>query len=153
MTLKFRKSQTSRSLRVSGVNKVWDKGRRKMALSDREQQLLEQMERALANEDPRFASALGGSMTNRIATKSIGIAVIGVVVGIGCLLAAVSMGIPVLGVLGFIAIVAGFYFANLGAKSSPTAGKPGSTTTAPPSSGGFMQGLEDRWDRRQDNGQ
>ena len=102
-----------------------------MALSDREQQLLEQMERALANEDPRFASALGGPMTNRIATKSIGIAVLGVV--------------------GFLAIVSGFYFANLGAKSSPAAGKPGTASKAS-TSGGFMQGLEDRWDRRQDNG-
>jgi hypothetical protein len=122
-----------------------------MALSDREQQLLEQMERALASEDPRFASALGGSMTNRIATKSIGIAVIGVVVGVASLLAAVALSIPVLGVLGFLAIVAGFYFANLGAKASPAKGKPG-TPSSPPSSGGFMQGLEDRWDRRQDNG-
>jgi len=90
-------------------------------------------------------------MTNRIATKSIGIAVIGVVVGVASLLAAVSLSIPALGVLGFLAIVAGFYFANLGAKSSPVKGKPG-TPSSPPSSGGFMQGLEDRWDRRQDNG-
>ena len=122
-----------------------------MALSDREQQLLEQMERALANEDPRFASALGGSMTNRIATKSIGIAVLGVVIGIGSLLAAVSLSIPALGVVGFLAIVSGFYFANLGAKSSPAAAKPGIASKTS-TSGGFMQGLEDRWDRRQDNG-
>jgi len=90
-----------------------------MALSDREQQLLEQMERALASEDP--------------------------------LLAAVSLSIPALGVVGFLAIVSGFYFANLGAKSSPAAGKPG-TASKTSTSGGFMQGLEDRWDRRQDNG-
>ncbi len=122
-----------------------------MALSDREQQLLEQMERALASEDPRFASALGGSMKNRVATKSIGIAVLGVVVGIGSLLAAVSLSIPALGVVGFLAIVAGFYFANLGAQSSPVNGKPGNASKAP-ASGGFMQGLEERWDRRQDNG-
>ena len=100
-----------------------------MALSDREQQLLEQMERALASEDPRFASALGGSMTNRIATKSIGIAVLGVVIGIGSLLAAVSLSIPALGLVGFLAIVSGFYFANLGAKSSPAAAKPGNIST------------------------
>jgi hypothetical protein len=122
-----------------------------MALSDREQQLLEQMERALASEDPRFASALGGSMTNRIATKSIGIAVLGVVIGIGSLLAAVSLSIPARGVVGFLAIVSGFYFANLGAKSSPAAAKPGAASKTS-TSGGFMQGLEDRWDRRQDNG-
>jgi hypothetical protein len=122
-----------------------------MALSDREQQLLEQMERALASEDPKFASALGSPMTNRIATKTIGIAVLGVVVGVGSLLAAVSLSIPALGVLGFLAIVAGFYFANLGAKSAPSTGK-SAPTSKQPSSGGFMQGLEDRWDRRQDNG-
>lgn len=122
-----------------------------MALSEREQKLLEQMERALASEDPKFASALGGSMTNRIATKSIGIAVIGVVVGVASLLAAVSLSIPALGVVGFLAIVAGFYFANLGAKSIPANGKPGNSGSTS-SSGGFMQGLEDRWDRRQDNG-
>lgn len=122
-----------------------------MALSDREQQLLEQMERALASEDPKFASALGSPMTNRIATKTIGIAVLGVVVGIGSLLAAVSLRIPALGVLGFLAIVAGFYFANLGAKSAPSKDK-SRPTGKQPSSGGFMQGLEDRWDRRQDNG-
>jgi len=39
----------------------------------------------------------------------------------------------------------------LGAKASPAKGKPG-TPSSPASSGGFMQGLEDRWDRRQDNG-
>ena len=122
-----------------------------MALSDREQQLLEQMERALASEDPRFASALGGSMTNRIASQRIGIAVIGVVVGIASLLAAVSLSIPVLGVLGFLAIVDGFYFANLGSKSSQATAKP-SAANKTATSGGFMQGLEDRWDRRQDNG-
>lgn len=122
-----------------------------MGLTDREQQLLEQMERALASEDPKFASALGGSMTNRIATKSIGIAVIGVVIGIASLLAAVTQSIPALGVLGFLAIVAGFYFANLGAKSSPTTGKPAKSSKSS-TSGGFMQGLEDRWERRQDNG-
>ncbi len=122
-----------------------------MALSDREQHLLEQMERALASEDPRFASALGGSMKNRVATKSIGIAVLGVVVGIGSLLAAVSLSIPALGVVGFLAIVAGFYFAKLGAQSSLATGKPGTASKAP-ASGGFMQGLEERWDRRQDNG-
>jgi uncharacterized membrane protein YfcA len=123
-----------------------------MALSDHEQQLLEQMERALASEDPKFASALRGSMTNRAATKSIGVAVLGVVIGVGILLAAVTAEIPALGVLGFMAIVAGFYFAQKGAKASQNSEKP-SVSPGQSTAGGFMQGLEDRWDRRQDNGQ
>jgi hypothetical protein len=122
-----------------------------MALSDHEQSLLEQMERALASEDPKFASALRGSMASRTAPKSIGIAVLGVVIGIGILIAAVTLSIPALGVLGFLAVVAGFYFAQLGT-NSPTAVKNSNPTAKPASNGGFMQGLEDRWDRRQDNG-
>lgn len=122
-----------------------------MALSDHEQQLLEQMERALASEDPKFASALRGSMTNRAATKSIGVAVLGVVVGLGILLAAVTMAIPALGILGFVSIVAGFYFAQKGTKANQNSEKP-SPSPKQSTTGGFMQGLEDRWDRRQDNG-
>ena len=122
-----------------------------MALSDREQALLEQMERALASEDPKFASALRVPMISRTAPKSIGIAVLGVVIGIGILIAAVTLAIPALGVLGFLAIVAGFYFAQLGTKAA-AAGQIPTRPTKPATNGGFMQGLEERWDRRQDNG-
>ena len=115
-----------------------------MALSDHEQALLEQMERALASEDPKFASALRVPMVSRAAPRSIGVAVLGVVTGIG-------ISIPALGVLGFLAIVAGFYFAQLGTKAAAGTKDPTSSTKPAPS-GGFMQGLEDRWDRRQDNG-
>ncbi|MDP4667116.1 MAG: DUF3040 domain-containing protein [Candidatus Nanopelagicales bacterium] len=122
-----------------------------MALSDHEQALLEQMERALASEDPKFASALRVPMISRTAPKSIGIAVLGVVIGIGILIAAVTLATPALGVLGFLSIVAGFYFAQLGTKSA-AAGQIPTATTKPATNGGFMQGLEERWDRRQDNG-
>lgn len=122
-----------------------------MALSDHEQALLDQMERALATEDPKFASALRVPMISRTAPKSIGIAVLGVVIGIGILIAAVTLAIPALGVLGFLAIVIGFYFAQLGTKAA-VAGQIPDATTKPATDGGFMQGLEERWDRRQDNG-
>ena len=122
-----------------------------MALSDHEQALLEQMERALASEDPKFASALRVPMVSRTAPRSIGVAVLGVVIGIGILIAAVTLAIPGLGVFGFLAIVAGFYFAQLGTKAAAGTKDPASSTKPAPS-GGFMQGLEDRWDRRQDNG-
>lgn len=122
-----------------------------MALSDHEQALLEQMERALASEDPKFASALRVPMISRTAPKSIGIAVLGVVIGIGILIAAVTLAIPALGVLGFLSIVAGFYFAQLGTKAA-AAGQVPTATTKPTTNGGFMHGLEERWDRRQDNG-
>ena len=122
-----------------------------MPLSDHEQQLLEQMERALATEDPKFASALRGSMAGRATPKSVGVAILAVVVGVGLMIGAVSMEIPLLGVAGFIAIVTGLSFAFSSSKSS--AGEaPNSSTKKSKSSMNFMQGLEDRWDRRQDNG-
>lgn len=117
----------------------------KMPLSDHEQQLLQQMERALATEDPKFASALRGSMSGRTTPKSVGIAILSVVAGIGLMIAAVSLAIPLLGVAGFIAIVVGLSFAASGSKSPSE-----STPMQPKTSTNFMQGLEDRWDRRQD---
>lgn len=122
-----------------------------MPLSDHEQQLLEQMERALATEDPKFASALRGSMAGRATPKAVGIAILAVVVGVGLMIAAVSMAIPLLGVAGFIAIVTGlsFAFSNSGKNSSEA---PQANNKKAKSAPNFMQGLEDRWDRRQDNG-
>jgi uncharacterized membrane protein YkgB len=122
-----------------------------MPLSDHEQQLLEQMERALATEDPKFASALRGSMAGKATPKSVGIAILAVVVGVGLMITAVSMAIPLLGVAGFIAIVVGLSFAfsnskNESGQAAQAKDKKLKTSTD------FMQGLEERWDRRQDNG-
>lgn len=122
-----------------------------MPLSDHEQQLLEQMERALATEDPKFASALRGSMAGRATPKSVGIAILAVVVGVGLMIAAVSMAIPLLGVAGFIAIVMGLSFAFSNSKNASSQ-TPSSDSKKSKSSTNFMQGLEERWDRRQDNG-
>ena len=54
-----------------------------MALSDHEQHVLEQMERALASEDPRFANVLRGVPMVRKAQQSLGAAVLAILVGIG----------------------------------------------------------------------
>ncbi|CAB4341666.1 MAG: DUF3040 domain-containing protein [Actinobacteria bacterium] len=118
-----------------------------MALSDHEQQLLEQMERALASEDPRFADALSGRAVVRPATKNMGIAVLACLAGIAGLIAGVATSQPAIGIVGFVAVVAGLTTALSGLKPVPA-----STTKKPKrSNGNFMQGLEERWDRRQDN--
>ena len=60
-----------------------------MPLSDHEQRLLEQMERALHAEDPKFASALQGADLRALFRRRALLAVIGFVLGIGMLVAGV----------------------------------------------------------------
>lgn len=52
-----------------------------MPLSEHEQRLLEQMERALHAEDPKFASALQGNKLRRKLRRRVALAVLGVLVG------------------------------------------------------------------------
>ena len=113
-----------------------------MALSDHEQHVLEQMERALASEDPRFANVLRGVPMVRKAQQSLGAAVLAILVGIGGLVAGVATAIPAIGILGFLLTVGAIAsaLANLGPAAAPT--QPRRPRTS------FMQGIEERWDRR-----
>ncbi len=117
-----------------------------MALSDHEQKLLEQMEKALANEDPKLVSTLRNPSLAVRTPKHVVLAVLGVVAGILGLLAGVITKLPPLGIVGFVAIVAGLTALVSGIGNSAlknVAAKPaGQKKTS------FMQGLEDRWDRR-----
>jgi len=119
-----------------------------MALSEHEEQLLEQMERALATEDPRFASALRGNIIDRVAPKNLGLAVMAILVGVAGLIAGVALTQPAIGIVGFLIVVGGLAAAlsNIRTPGAPTQPTNTKLPRAP-----FMQGLEERWDRRQDN--
>lgn len=112
-----------------------------MALSDHEQHVLEQMERALATEDPRFANVLRGVPMVRKAQQSLGASVLAILIGIAGLIAGVATAVPAIGILGFLLTVGAIASAltNVGA---PRTAKPRRPRTS------FMQGLEERWDRR-----
>ncbi len=76
-----------------------------MPLSEEELRLLEQMEQALAQEDPKFVSTLRGSSLERVARmRSIAAAVV-FVVGIGMLMGGAVAQQIWLGVLGFVVMV------------------------------------------------
>ena len=60
-----------------------------MPLSEHEQRLLEQMERALHAEDPKFASALQGADLRALFRRRALLAVVGFAVGLGMLVAGV----------------------------------------------------------------
>jgi Protein of unknown function (DUF3040) len=129
-------------------------------LSEHEQQLLEQMEQALYAEDPKFASQMQGSGAKAAARRRMIIGAVGVLVGLGLILAGVSTTMW-LGAAGFAVMVAAVAFAltpprrgkaALGAvQPDGTIRKPAKAPKAKPrGQESFMQRLESRWDRRRD---
>jgi hypothetical protein len=125
-----------------------------MPLSEHEQRLLDQMERALASEDPKFASALRGTVRGtvrkQVATPGAGLAVLVIILGLAGLIAGVTMNIAAVGVVGFVAVVFGLsLIITRTAEIKVTSQQPSSADKR--NHPGFLQGLEDRWDRRQDN--
>jgi len=126
-------------------------------LSENEQRLLEQMERALYAEDPKFASTMRGAARRSGALKRLVIGLTGILVGLGLLVGAVAYKIIPLGVAGFLVMLAGtVYAASTQRRTGPTGvvGATGTTTRRGKArarkSSTFMQRLEQRWDRRRD---
>jgi hypothetical protein len=116
-----------------------------MALSDREQKLLEQMEQALASEDPKLATTLRAPSIRLRAPKNLVFAILAVVIGVTGLLAGVVTQLPPIGILGFVSIVAGLSIAFSGATAVVAKT---TKTSAGKNKSSFMQGFEERWDRR-----
>ena len=130
-----------------------------MPLSEEEQRLLEQMEEALAAEDPKFVSALRGATSRSQAKRVAILATIMFFAGVALLMTgAVVMMTPV-AVGGFVVMLASAYVAlthwrRLREPDLPdnvhSIGK--SRGRAPvPKSSGFMNRMEDRWRRRRDD--
>ncbi|TFC52057.1 DUF3040 domain-containing protein [Cryobacterium sp. TMT1-21] len=124
-----------------------------MPLSEQEQRLLEEMERGLYHNDADFVANVGGSSL-RPNYRSIAIGVLAAVAGIGGLIAGVALQQLWIGILGFVVMFAGVLIAT-------TPGKSGRRMTGPPrrqptqrtADRGFMDRMNDRWDRRQDGQQ
>jgi cytochrome c-type biogenesis protein CcmH/NrfG len=119
-----------------------------VALSDEEQRLLDQMEAALAAEDPKLVNALRGTGTRRVHRRRAAIAgVVGVSAG------------WFWSVLGFVIMVAAavtaiYSWPHVGTGNDP-GGRAADRPKAPQSSGpddgqGFMDKMEERWRRRRD---
>ncbi|WP_342371992.1 DUF3040 domain-containing protein [Propioniciclava soli] len=76
-----------------------------MALSEKEQRLLEQLEAALAAEDPKFASTLRGSSHRTLHRRRAALAGLGFLAGVAALVAGMQVAWW-LSVLGFIVMFA-----------------------------------------------
>lgn len=148
-----------------------------MPLSEHEQHLLEQMEQALYAEDPKFASQMQGSAARARLRRGLAIGAGGVIGGLVLVVLGVATESIWWGALGFALMVGGVAYAisppkmpkaNLGAVTEDGSVRPhapagrfgkrhkshkshnkGSNTSKQP----FLRRLEDRWDRRRDDGQ
>lgn len=120
-----------------------------MPLSEEELRALEQMERALVQEDPKLASTLRGTNLRRAAQRRAILAGVCFVAGLGVLMAGAIGRITVVGILGFVMMLAS---ATVG-----IAAMRGTSSTHPqPAAGGHQQGsMLDRfgspWRRRHDD--
>ncbi|MFD7865970.1 DUF3040 domain-containing protein [Streptomyces sp. NPDC057682] len=132
-----------------------------MPLSEHEQRMLEQMERALYAEDPKFATALEGSGLRTYTRRRVYQAIAGFLVGIALLMAgmvAEKMWITVaLGVVGFLVMLGCAVLAVTGWRKAP---KPGEQQAVRAGGAGerrqsrqrrsVMNRIEQRWQRRRD---
>ncbi|WP_213816340.1 DUF3040 domain-containing protein [Glaciihabitans sp. dw_435] len=122
-----------------------------MPLSEQEQRLLEEMERSLYHNDADFVA----TVTPRRGKPNYTILVVGILVGvlgIATLVAGVVIRQPLVGVLGFAVMFAGVLIAVAPPRKSSGFTPPVSTDRSTGSSStSFMQGINDRWDKRQDD--
>lgn len=143
-------------------------------LSEEELRLLEQMERALVEEDPKFASTLRGATLRQSARRRAVFAGVVFALGITILMAGAIYDRWYVGIVGFV-LMLGSATIGLGALRGQQQAGPEEKTAAHPSgfsvvdggrrtsrtkrsrtktrtSGSFMERMDARWRRRKESG-
>ncbi|WP_437584794.1 DUF3040 domain-containing protein [Paramicrobacterium sp. CJ85] len=125
-----------------------------MPLSEQEQRLLDEMERHLYRNDADFVSTTG-DRRGRPSYRGIAIGSLIALVGIAALVAGVITQLPIIGIIGFVVMLGGVLFAMAPSKNADDAVS--SSPSSPPRANGqarqragFMDRMNERWDRRQD---
>lgn len=130
-----------------------------MPLSEREQRMLKQLEEQLQSEDPSFASSMQDSPSGTLNVRNIVLGSLVAVLGIVVLLLSIYNQWIIVGVIGFLIMGAGVYYATTGGASGNSRGNGGGgnggggggggpRSSTPSPSGNFMTGLEQRWEER-----
>ncbi|OII11901.1 DUF3040 domain-containing protein [Curtobacterium sp. MCBA15_008] len=131
-----------------------------MPLSEQEQRLLEEMERSLYQNDSDFVARVTRRQ-GRPSYTSITLGVLGALAGVAIVIVGLVLRQPLIGILGFVVMLAGVLFAlrpgmRAPKAKTPRSGGPASGGASRPSSGGgagggsFMDRMNDRWDKRND---
>ncbi|WP_165989880.1 DUF3040 domain-containing protein [Streptomyces sp. YIM 98790] len=129
-----------------------------MPLSEHEQRMLEQMERALYAEDPKFATALEGSELRTYTRKRVYQAAFGFLVGIALLMGGMVAQQIWLSVVGFLIMLGCAVLAVTGWKKTPAqpaggqgaSGRGGRRPAQGKQRRSMMHRIEERWQRRRD---
>ena len=102
-----------------------------MPLSEHEQRLLEQIERALVDDDPKFASSVRTGDRRLKARRKLQFGAALVVVGFAVMVGGAVTGYVVLGVLGFLVAFGGLTLGVLHYKAATGVVEAGNSTTGP----------------------
>ena len=128
-----------------------------MPLSEHEQRLLEQIERALIDDDPKFASTVRSTDLRTRTRRKIRLSVLLVILGLALLIGGAVSSTVALGVLGFLVMFAGGGYAVLNYKhltggSDPRGGEDGKAAgkASRPRKTPLKGRLEERFRRRYD---
>ena len=126
-----------------------------MPLSEGEQRILEQMERALHAEDRKLATALKQGNQTILHGRKFALGILILIVGIAALIGGVASKMVPVGVVGFVVMLGGVLIMGRAFKKeedqnsakvdSPRVEKPASANQ---STDGFMSKMEERWRRR-----
>jgi protein-S-isoprenylcysteine O-methyltransferase Ste14 len=126
-----------------------------MPLSEHEQRLLDQIERALYAEDPKFASNVRGarmrSLSHRRRIQGIVLFVLGLLLLVaGVVVPFRPVGIPVISVLGFLVMFAGAVVAIFSRRTAGDSRRAGSSDQSAAGQGRstLAQRMEQRFRRR-----
>ena len=132
-----------------------------MALSEEEQKLLEQMEAALAAEDPKLVNTLRGTGVRKVHRRRAAIAGVGFFIGLALLVVGMYLmsdgpiGFAALSLAGFgimvaAAVTAIYSWQHVGTAAPTRGGDRPRAQQSSSSDGSFMDKMEERWRRRRD---
>ncbi|MBN9182566.1 MAG: DUF3040 domain-containing protein [Microbacterium sp.] len=124
-----------------------------MPLSEQEQRLLDEMERHLMHNDADVVTASRDGRT--LSYRNIVYGTVLVLVGLGGLIAGVAgrgaIGLVIVGVVGFVLMLGGVILAVTPTRAVSPRPVQTSAPSTPRKSASFMDRMNDRWDRRQED--
>lgn len=119
-----------------------------MALSEHEQQLLDEMERRLYQSEADVVQTTPASARFNLRSLVLGILV--VIVGIGCLIAGAGMQLFWLGLIGFVVMLAGTLLAFSKREVDLDAAPQANRGSAPKARESMQDRANRRWEQRMD---
>jgi len=139
-------------------------------LSEEELRLLEQMERALVAEDPKLASTMRGTSVRPAGRRRVVVASLAFALGIILLMTGAVASQPVVGVVGFVVMLAAALVGLSALRPQPTptsttpretgrsgfgvvdGGRAGRGRPQARRNGTFLERIEQRWNKRRESG-